>query len=133
MENNIERAPHPVDVHVGRKLRIRRTAMGKSQEEIGEAVGITFQQIQKYERGLNRIGASRLYEFSQLLEIPVGYFFENLNENVPENTDDASIEEINGKEALTLVRAYLGIKNLLLRKKVLSMIKAMSEDLCKTS
>ena len=71
---------HPVDVHVGARMRQRRTLLGMSQEKLGTAVGLTFQQIQKYERGSNRISASKLYDAARLLEAPVSYFFEGLDE-----------------------------------------------------
>src|SRR6185369_2529188 len=67
--------PSPVDVHVGSRVRLRRTLLGMSQEKLGTAIGLTFQQIQKYERGSNRIGSSRLYEFAKVLDVPVSYFF----------------------------------------------------------
>ncbi len=72
-------APHPVDIHVGARIRLRRTLLGMSQEKLGEAVGLTFQQIQKYERGTNRVSASRLYQFGQTLDVPVSFFFDGLN------------------------------------------------------
>src|SRR5665213_2163790 len=71
--------PHPVDVHVGSRLRLRRTLLGMSQEKLGHAIGLTFQQVQKYERGANRIGASRLYELSRVLDVPVTFFFDALD------------------------------------------------------
>src|ERR1041384_5108638 len=70
--------PNPIDVHVGTRVRLRRTLLGMSQEKLGEAIGLTFQQVQKYERGANRIGASRLYDLSRVLDVPVSYFFEEL-------------------------------------------------------
>ena len=72
--------PNPVDIHVGSRVRLRRTLLGLSQEKLGEAVGLTFQQIQKYERGANRIGASRLFEFSRILDVPVSFFFDDMAE-----------------------------------------------------
>src|SRR6202167_5852922 len=71
--------PNPVDVHVGARLRLRRTLIGMSQEKLGEAIGLTFQQVQKYERGTNRVGASRLYELSRVLDVPVGFFFDEID------------------------------------------------------
>ncbi len=69
--------PNPIDVHVGSRVRLRRTLLGMSQEKLGEAIGLTFQQVQKYERGANfRVGASRLYDLSRVLDVPVSYFFE---------------------------------------------------------
>src|SRR5271155_125722 len=68
--------PHPIDVHVGSRVRLRRNMLGLSQEKLGEAIGLTFQQVQKYERGANRIGASRLMELSRVLDVPVSFFFD---------------------------------------------------------
>src|SRR3954466_4212981 len=70
-------APNPIDIRVGARLRLRRNMLGLSQEKLGDAIGLTFQQVQKYERGANRIGASRLYELSQVLDVPVSFFFDD--------------------------------------------------------
>ena len=70
--------PNPIDVHVGSRIRLRRTLLGMSQERLAEAIGLTFQQVQKYERGANRIGSSRLYQLSQVLDVPVSYFFDDM-------------------------------------------------------
>src|ERR1041385_1972302 len=75
--------PNPVDVHVGARVRLRRTLLGMSQEKLGDAIGLTFQQVQTYERGANRIGASRLYDLSRVLDVPVSYFFEEFGETSP--------------------------------------------------
>src|SRR5271155_446994 len=72
-------SPSPVDLHVGSRVRLRRTLLGMSQEKLGNAVGLTFQQIQKYERGANRIGASRLFDMSRVLDVPVQFFFEEMH------------------------------------------------------
>src|SRR5271155_742001 len=69
--------PHPTDVHVGSRVRLRRSMLGLSQEKLGEKIGLTFQQVQKYERGANRIGASRLYELGQVLDVPVKFFYDD--------------------------------------------------------
>ena len=71
--------PKPVDVHVGSRVRLRRTMLGMSQEKLGHAIGVTFQQVQKYERGANRVGASRLHEISRILDVPVSYFFDEMS------------------------------------------------------
>ena len=76
--NRRTHGPDPVDVHVGARLRLRRNLIGMSQEQLGKASGLTFQQIQKYERGANRMGASRLYQIAQILNVPVGWFFEDM-------------------------------------------------------
>src|SRR5271166_2140635 len=83
--------PSPVDVHVGSRVRLRRTLLGMSQEKLGEAIGLTFQQVQKYERGANRVGASRLYDLSRVLDVPVSFFFEDLA--TPSEEERAAIEE----------------------------------------
>ena len=126
-------APHPVDIHVGKRLRSRRTILGMSQEELGDSVGVTFQQIQKYERGLNRIGSSRLYEFATILGIGVSYFFEDFHDENSENpasmAEDSTTfeyEKFSNKEVLTLVRAYHGINDDQVRKKTLALIKSLS-------
>lgn len=131
-------AAHPVDIHVGRRLRSRRTILGMSQEEIGQSVGVTFQQIQKYERGLNRIGSSRLYEFSCILGVGISYFFEDyhnpqLNDNdevnsLQEEENAFEYEKLNNKEILNLVRSYYGIPDPAVRKKILSLIKTLSSE-----
>lgn len=76
-------AAGPVDVHVGNRIRLRRTLLGLSQEKLGEALGLTFQQIQKYERGANRVGASRLYDLARILDVPIGFFFDDMQDGTP--------------------------------------------------
>jgi len=131
--------PRPVDVHVGARLRLRRTLLGISQEKLGEAVSLTFQQIQKYERGANRIGASRLFEFSRILDTTISYFFEDMPEAVSESykTDaqglsDQIQENIDGdpmvrRETLELVRAYYKIRDSRVRKRIYELVKAVSQ------
>jgi transcriptional regulator with XRE-family HTH domain len=126
--------PHPVDVHVGKKVRQRRTLLGMSQEKLGAAVGLTFQQIQKYERGTNRIGSSRLYELSQVLDVPVSYFFEDL-EGVPTRVKSKGLSEapqsfdgpdpMTKRETLEMVRAYYKITDPRVRKRVFELVKSL--------
>jgi transcriptional regulator with XRE-family HTH domain len=130
--------PHPVDVHVGSRVRLRRTLMGLSQEKLGEAVGLTFQQIQKYERGSNRIGASRLHEFSQILNVPVSFFFEGAADdraapsrarsggNGKKKMSDEDF--LQKRETLELVRAYYRVPDHLIRKKIFEMVKALAKS-----
>ncbi len=73
------RRPNPVDVHVGARVRLRRTLLGMSQEKLGEAIGVSFQQVQKYERGANIIGASRMFDLSRVLDVPIGFFFDEMS------------------------------------------------------
>src|SRR6266567_5359493 len=74
--------PNPTDSHVGARVRLRRTLLGMSQEKLGNAIGLTFQQVQKYERGANRIGASRLFDLSRVLDVPVAFFFDDMPETL---------------------------------------------------
>ncbi len=103
-----EYGPHPVDVHVGGRVRLRRTLLGMSQEKLGEALELTFQQVQKYERGMNRIGASRLYQLCHILDVPIEYFFEGLEEGV---TASSEVDVMVKIETPKLVRAYSRIRD----------------------
>jgi transcriptional regulator with XRE-family HTH domain len=76
--------PSPIDIHVGSRVRLRRTLLGMSQERLGDALGLTFQQVQKYERGVNRVGASRLFDISRVLDVPISYFFDDMPEGMNE-------------------------------------------------
>ena len=128
--------PDPVDVHVGQRLRVRRSLLGLSQEKLAEFIGITFQQIQKYERGMNRISAGRLYQFSKILDVPVSYFFEqfgNADNQIAHGLSDneqegfASGDLMQDKETLDLVRAYYTIQDQQLRKDLYKFVKSMAE------
>lgn len=123
--------PNPVDIHVGRRLRARRTILGMSQEDLGETAGVTFQQIQKYERGMNRIGSSRLYNFARTLGVNVSYFFDDYSEETDgkgfaEDADTFLIENVDNKEILSLVRCYQSIEDKKVRRKMLSLIRSLS-------
>jgi len=124
--------PHPVDVHVGKQLRMRRVILGLSQETIGKAIGVTFQQVQKYERGINRMGASRLYEFAKYLTTPVSYFFEGLD--IPQQTaggtdESAALEhdKMASRETLEMMRAYYRINDPNVRSRVFELVKSLAE------
>jgi len=126
--------PNPIDIHVGRRVRQRRTLLGLSQEKLGEAVGLTFQQIQKYERGANRISASRLYELSQVLDVPVPFFFEDMppeisgKKSVPGHSEGIQTEfdPLTKRQTLELVRAYYRIKDPNVRKSMYALFKSLS-------
>jgi transcriptional regulator with XRE-family HTH domain len=128
--------PNPVDVHVGGRLRQRRTLMGMSQEKLAEAIGLTFQQVQKYERGANRIGASRLHQLARVLEVPVSYFFEEMaHAGAPAGAEQPGFAEeppafehdpMSRRETLELVRAYYRIPDGKVRKRVFEMVKAIA-------
>ncbi len=116
--------PHPIDVHVGSRVRVRRTLMGLNQTQLGEKLGITFQQIQKYERGFNRISASRIYQLSQILDVPVSFFFDELvDEAKAGSPDDISLK----RETLELVRAYYRITDPEARTSVNELTRAMAD------
>jgi transcriptional regulator with XRE-family HTH domain len=140
----------PIDVHVGSRIRLRRTLMGMSQERLGESLGLTFQQVQKYERGANRVGASRLFDLSRVLDVPISFFFDDMppspgdgngsqsaalagrraygfaasQEGFGANTDDA----MNRRETLDLVRAYYRITDAGVRKRVFDLIKSLAPE-----
>ena len=130
----------PIDVHVGSRVRLRRTLLGLSQERLGEAVGLTFQQIQKYERGANRIGSSRLYDLAHVLDVPVSFFFDDMSDDVkqrdaaqytsPAEGDDenggAEPNPLNRRETLELVRAYYRIASPRVRKRMFELVKAVA-------
>jgi transcriptional regulator with XRE-family HTH domain len=130
--------PHPVDTYVGRRLRQKRTFLGLSQEAVGKQIGVTFQQIQKYERGINRMGASRLYDFAKALGVQVSYFFEGFGDYVMEDGTVVGAaepaaqafehENVNNRETLEVMRAYCRIKNPAVRKRIIELIKAMAAD-----
>ena len=131
--------PNPVDVHVGSRVRLRRTLLGLSQEKLGEAIGLTFQQVQKYERGANRIGASRLYDLSKVLDVHVGYFFEDMSDQVAARSprqiqgtvqehDTYEPDPMAKRETLELVRAYYKIGDPQVRKRLFDMTKALGAN-----
>ena len=141
--------PNPVDIHVGARVRLRRTLLGLSQEKLGEAIGLTFQQVQKYERGANRIGSSRLFDLSRVLDVPVSFFFEDMPNAVSSRSPaqvreslsaiSGAAEEFAGYEAdpmarretLELVRAYYKIRDPAVRKKLFDMTKALGNAAAK--
>lgn len=100
---------HPVDVHVGKRIRHRRWLVGMTQQQLAESVGIKFQQIQKYETGANRVSASRLWDIADALEVPVSFFFEGLNEDEAKSATMVPADIMADKEALDLVRSYYAI------------------------
>lgn len=126
--------PDPIDVHVGARVRLRRTLLGMSQQKLGKALGLTFQQIQKYERGANRIGSSRLYRLSRILDVPVSFFFDELPDEVVAgtksvDTSPAKVETdyLSRRETLELVRAYYKIRNEKSRKGIANLVKALAK------
>ncbi len=130
------RKPHHIDVHVGSRVRLRRMFIGMSQERLGEQMNLTFQQIQKYEKGTNRIGASRLFQLAEVLNVPVGFFFEGLD--VPSqgakaagfaepNSETYVMDFLDSREGVELNRAFVRIKDPKVRKSIVDMVRAMAE------
>jgi len=132
------RKPNPVDIHVGSRVRYRRMIIGMSQEKLGEKMNLTFQQIQKYEKGTNRIGASRLFQLSKILDVPVGYFFEDAFANSAPAHAAAGLAEpeqetflldfLNSREGLDLNRAFAKIHDPKVRRRVIDLVRALSEE-----
>lgn len=141
----------PIDAHVGARIRLRRTLMGMSQERLGEALGLTFQQVQKYERGVNRVGASRLFDLSRVLDVPISFFFDDMPEPLTAtyggqssplgsrrsfgfaDSQDSlgsagSDEAMSRRETLELVRAYYRITDPAVRRRVFELIKSLVPD-----
>ncbi len=129
-----EHAMDPVDKHVGQRLRARRTELSLSQTAVGEGLGITFQQLQKNEWGINRVGASRLYKLSQILDVPIGYFFEELPDNIRDemdaaiNSDDSGMPAVDDAEILKVVRTYYRVEDPKLRSALLELCKYLGRS-----
>lgn len=129
---DIKKKPDPIDVYVGSRIRLRRNLLGMSQEKLGEQLGITFQQIQKYEKGTNRVGASRLQAISEILEVPVSFFFEEVpgasaTEGFAENAI-SYIDFCSSTEGVQLMRAFTHIKDPKVRRKIIDLAKALSNE-----
>ena len=122
--------PNSTDTYVGSRVRIRRKMLGMSQEKLGEQLGITFQQVQKYEKGANRIGASRLQTISQVLEVPIGYFFPQEPAVVGGMGESAQSDYVSdfmmSSEGIELNRAFAQIKDPKLRRKVIDLVRTMA-------
>ena len=132
-----------IDMHFGKRVRLRRPLLGMSQEQLGTELNITFQQVQKYERGANRISASRLWDIGQILDVPINYFFDDMTENTMRSSPrrvsrgsellDLSDEQIKDpmarRETLELVRTYYSIEKPLVRKRISEMVKSIATTL----
>ncbi len=127
--------PNPIDVQVGSRVRLRRNMLGLSQEKLGEAIGLTFQQVQKYERGANRIGASRLYELSRVLDVPVSFFFDDVDPvrapAIPAGFAEPPAEGFDAdplrrRDTLELVEAYYAIDDDAVRRRLLELARALA-------
>jgi transcriptional regulator with XRE-family HTH domain len=122
---------NPIDIQVGNRVRIRRMLIGMSQERLGDLLGLTFQQVQKYEKGVNRIGAGRLFEVARILNVPVDFFYEGLNALTEGGLGDGAppvMEFISSGEGLQLSLAFMKIKDAKVRKRVLDLVKSLAEE-----
>lgn len=125
--------PTGVDSHVGARVRLRRTLLGLSQEKLADAIGLTFQQIQKYERGANRISASRLFDLSRVLDVPVSFFFDDLQAastpigGFSEPAASFEAKELSKREILELARAFDRIKDDRVRRRILELTKTLAQ------
>ena len=124
---------NPIDIQVGNRVRIRRMLIGMSQERLGDLLGLTFQQVQKYEKGVNRIGAGRLFEVSRILNVPVDFFYEGVaaqgapGMSEPEGAPPV-MEFVSSGEGLQLSIAFMKIKDAKVRKRVLDLVKSLAEE-----
>ena len=129
-----DKKPNPIDVYVGSRVRLRRLMIGMSQEKLGKEVGLTFQQIQKYEKGVNRIGASRLFQLSQVLDVPIQFFFQDApaeggvaSPALRGSEQDAVIYDfLNSREGLELNRAFVRISDARVRRSIVELMRSLS-------
>lgn len=130
----VKKSPNPTDMHVGNRVRDRRQSLGMSQTKLAEAVGLTFQQIQKYEKGTNRVGGSRLQQFANILNVPISFFFEG-GPNAPSQRKAGAIdpsitylsEFISSKDGPALIKAFMQIKNTKLRRGITNMVEQIAD------
>lgn len=132
----MKKTPDPIDRHVGSRVRMQRVLMKMSQEKLGDALGLTFQQVQKYEKGLNRIGASRLQQISKTLNVPPSFFFEGAPTSsgppVAEGADDdrssqGVVDFLSTAEGLHLNRSFARIRNAKVRKRIIELVATLAE------
>ena len=126
----LKKTPNPIDKHVGSRVRMRRMMLSMSQEKLGDALKLTFQQVQKYEKGTNRIGASRLQQISQILQVPVAFFFEGSPESNGEFAEGASPSYVSDflatSDDLALTKAFMRIEDAKLRRKIVDLVQQIS-------
>ena len=134
------RRPNPVDLHVGGRVRMRRKLLGVSQEQLADSLGLTFQQVQKYERGANRVSASKLYEIAKTLQVPVSFFFDGLadpmdgseNDEIGQQAERIVQEFLTTPEGLELAEVFPKISRGRVRRQVLDLVRAMAEEAART-
>ncbi|MEG8098774.1 helix-turn-helix domain-containing protein [Candidatus Liberibacter brunswickensis] len=122
-----KKIPNPVDINVGKRIRLRRMMLGMSQEKLGECLGITFQQVQKYEKGVNRVGASRLQHISEVLESPISFFFDDSSTTHSDESSEESnvIDFISTSDGLQLNRYFFQISDIKVRQKIIDLVKSI--------
>lgn len=131
-----QKTPNPIDIHVGSRIRLRRSMVGMSQEKLGESLGITFQQVQKYEKGTNRVGASRLQNIAAILNVPVSFFFEDAPGDSPTaqpgGLEEASANQVvnflSSSEGLQLNRAFVKISDSKVRRKIIDLVRSLGDE-----
>src|SRR6266536_4662305 len=131
-----KKAPNPIDKHVGSRVRMRRMMLGMSQEKLGDALALTFQQVQKYEKGANRIGASRLQQISNILQVPVSFFFEGAPQapghtagGLAEAPSPAYVSDfLATSDGLALTKAFMRIKDPKLRRRIVDLVEAITGE-----
>ena len=136
MRDADDRSPNPVDLHVGSRIRLRRKLLGVSQEQLADSLGLTFQQVQKYERGANRVSASKLYEIAKTLQVPVSFFFDGLadpmdgsdGDEVGQQAERIVQEFLTTPEGLELAEVFPKIGRGRVRRQVLDLVRAMAEE-----
>jgi len=130
----MKKVPNPIDKHVGSRVRMRRMMLGMSQEKLGDALRLTFQQVQKYEKGTNRIGASRLQQISYILQVPVSFFFEgapapDVAGGIGEAPSPAYVSDfLSSSDGLRLVKAFMRIKQQNVRRRIVDLVEAMAGE-----
>jgi transcriptional regulator with XRE-family HTH domain len=131
----VKKAPNPIDKHVGSRVRMRRMMLGMSQERLGDALDLTFQQVQKYEKGTNRIGASRLQQISIILQVPVAFFFEGAPSEpgrqavAGEAPSPAYVSDfLASSEGLALTKAFMRIKNPKVRRRIVDLVEVIVDE-----
>jgi transcriptional regulator with XRE-family HTH domain len=129
-----KKAPNPTDQHVGRRVRMRRLMLAMSQEKLAAALGLTFQQVQKYEKGTNRIGASRLQQISHILQVPIAFFFEGAPNASALRSNGSALsmaqidDFVSDPNGLRLIRAFMRIDNAALRRRIVTLVQEIAGD-----
>jgi transcriptional regulator with XRE-family HTH domain len=130
IDATVTKKTNPIDAQVGNRVRIRRMLIGMSQEKLGDLLGLTFQQVQKYEKGINRIGAGRLFEISRILDVPVNFFYDGVGASSDGQAETSApvMEFVSSSEGMQLSLAFMKIRDPKVRKRVLDLVKSLGEE-----